>query len=441
MTAVVSLPLIEAIVRSSPDVIVVVDDGGRIAFVSERCRALLGFMPEELLGQPVEVLVPDGHRHHAEMRTAYQANPAAKQMGRRPVLTARHKSGAPIPVEIALSPLPSVPGYGPLVQAVIRDAMPHWLVQREKLLQSVAMDAAANGIVITDARGVIEWVNPAVTRITGYSSGEMVGQHTRLLKSGEHDDDFYKELWQTVCDGRTWFGEIANRHKNGTVYYEEQHIAPVRGEGGSITHFIAIKQDVTARRTAEAKLSAANEQLQARLREVEALQRQLREQAIRDPLTHLFNRRYLSETLRREVTRALRDHLSLSVIAIDLDHFKAINDGEGHAAGDAVLQVMGQLLTRATRESDLACRLGGDEFLVVLPGSTQEVARKRAEILRATFFESQAERSGSSRPETPSLSIGVTELRPDDTVDSLLSRGDNALYEAKRTGRNRVVTI
>ena len=424
--------LLRAILRSSEAVIVVSDESGRIVFVNERSESLLGYRPEELVGKGVELLVPGNRERHREMRAHYLQNPVPRPMGRRPILIARHKSGTTVRVEISLSPLPPVRGYGRLVQASIKDAAPRWQIQQEWLLKTLAMDSAANGIVITDTRGVIESVNPAVARMTGYSSEELIGRHTRLLKSGMHDDGFYKRLWNTILDGRTWFGEITNRRKDGTIYYEEQHITPVLDDDGTIAHFIAVKQDVTARRTAEMKLQEANLELARRLSEVESLQEQLRDQAIRDPLTGVFNRRYLDETLKREVIRAARDDMDLSVILMDVDDFKRINDTAGHAAGDALLQDLVRVLAASARGGDFVCRLGGDEFVLVMLGAGLAVARQRADDLRKNFAESRWKCS---------LSLGVTELEPGDSVDTLLGRADEALYRAKNEGRNRVAEV
>jgi len=243
----------EAIVLTSPDTIVIVDEKGQIIFVSGHCKDLFGYEAKELLGKNIEVLVPAQYSSHAALRSQYQQEPTARAMGGQLLITAQHKSGAQIPVDVSLSPLLPVTGYGPLVQAIVRDALPRWTTTQDLLVQSVAMNAAANGIVIADVDGIIQWVNPAVTQMTGYSHDELIGHHTRIFKSGEHGVSFYQNLWQTIMAGETWFGEITNRRKDGTIYYEEQHITPVRNEQGEIVRLIAIKQDVTARRQAEVK--------------------------------------------------------------------------------------------------------------------------------------------------------------------------------------------
>lgn len=136
-------------------------------------------------------------------------------------------------------------------------------------LQLAALEAAANGIIITDPSGIIQWVNPAFTRLTGYYIKEAIGESTRILRSGKQDPSYYEELWNTINSGKIWFGELINRRKNGSHYIEEQTITPVCNEHGKITHFIAIKQDITARKTAENELKLALSKLEVQYLEVE----------------------------------------------------------------------------------------------------------------------------------------------------------------------------
>lgn len=117
--------------------------------------------------------------------------------------------------------------------------------QHLQLLLGSALNATVEGVVITDTRGVIKWVNPACTELTGYTFDEIVGKHTRILKSGKQDAEFYTELWQTICAGKVWYGELWNRRKDGSLYLAEQSITPVVGEDGEIVHYIAVKRDIT----------------------------------------------------------------------------------------------------------------------------------------------------------------------------------------------------
>lgn len=134
-------------------------------------------------------------------------------------------------------------------------------IERQLRIQTAAMEAAANGIIITDPNGVILWTNPAVTQISGYSEGDLIGQHTRLFKSGRHEPEFYRELWQSILAGDMWHGETTNRRKDGNLYIEEETITPVRNEEGELTHFIAIKQDVTERKLIYSQLEDSNREL------------------------------------------------------------------------------------------------------------------------------------------------------------------------------------
>jgi diguanylate cyclase (GGDEF)-like protein len=188
----------------------------------------------------------------------------------------------------------------------------------------------------------------------------------------------------------------------------------------------------------EAEVRQANEQLRLQLTEIETLQAQLREQAIRDPLTGLFNRRYLIETLDREIAQAVRAATPLSIMMIDLDHFKKINDTYGHKAGDLMLQTLGTLLAAKTRDGDIACRYGGEEFVIVLPGASLTIARQRAEHLRTTFQELRVTYNQQILRATLSAGVASFPLNGADG-EAVLQDADKALYIAKSTGRNRVI--
>jgi len=169
------------------------------------------------------------------------------------------------------------------------------------------------------------------------------------------------------------------------------------------------------------------------------LEEELRTQALRDALTGLFNRRYLDDALARELERCRRQGITLTVAMLDLDHFKRVNDTFGHEAGDAVLRALGQLLTQWSRSSDLACRYGGEEFTLILQGSTPDDLSARLQDLLLRVAQMQIEHEGRILP-LITVSIGVAQATPEVTnATELLSRADGALYQAKQQGRNRVV--
>lgn len=198
-----------------------------------------------------------------------------------------------------------------------------------------------------------------------------------------------------------------------------------------------LRKEIVERQSALDKLREANLKLQTQLDEIHQLQERLKEQAIRDPLTGLHNRRYLDETLPRELARAKREGYPLSVVMIDLDRFKQINDNYGHPAGDEVITTLAQLLKTATRTSDVACRYGGEEFLVALPRMELEGAMVRANEWRTALADTFIRHGQFELKVT--LSAGVATFpEHGSTVDALLELADHALYQSKHEGRNRV---
>lgn len=194
-------------------------------------------------------------------------------------------------------------------------------------------------------------------------------------------------------------------------------------------------------RTLEAQkeeIQALNRDLKAASRELEALKDAFKEQAIRDPLTGLFNRRYLEESLDRELHRAKREEARLGVIMVDVDHFKRFNDTYGHEAGNQALASLGSLLAGLIRAEDIACRFGGEEFVLVLPGAPREAILRRAEAIRQAVHGAHS-MQGAAGPGTITVSLGVA-LFPENgaTRGALLAAADRALYRAKNDGRNRV---
>jgi diguanylate cyclase (GGDEF)-like protein len=243
-----------------------------------------------------------------------------------------------------------------------------------------------------------------------------------------------------MVDGLLDSFQIENRflNKDGSTFWGTASAKAIRREDGSLENVILIISDITLLKTAEAELILANQLLVTQLEEIAILRDRLREQAIRDPLTNLYNRRFMEETLTLEIHRARRANSTVSLVMMDIDHFKSVNDQFGHRAGDFVLESLGQMLLANTRKSDVACRYGGEEFLIVLPGSSLEDAARRAEQFRINFEAIRI--SGKDRSTNATMSIGVA-CFPDHGEDSeqVLNRADEALYQAKAAGRNCVV--
>lgn len=290
-----------ALLEQIPDGLLLVDDDGRIRFANRRAEHIFGYPRGSLVGAHVDTLLPDDVRdQHRAHRTNYLGAPESRPMGQFRDLRARKRDGSEVFVQISLGRVGKRDDHATL--AVVRDVgvRPN-AVEREHIFD-VAIAAAANGIAITDAAGNFVYVNPAFTKLTGYLPEEVIGKSTRLLKSGRHDEGFYKHLWVTVSRGDVWTGETVNRRKDGSLYVEEQTIAPVRGADGKITHYVAIKQDVTARRSAE-----------------EALRRRVRELGVLHQIAQIAIETTSVEIMVGRFATLMRDHLDL--LSVDLEVF------------------------------------------------------------------------------------------------------------------------
>ncbi len=189
---------------------------------------------------------------------------------------------------------------------------------------------------------------------------------------------------------------------------------------------------------AQERLRVVNEELQKQLEEITKLEQQVREQAIRDALTGLYNRHHLLNVMETEFSRAERKGHSIAFMLIDLDHFKKVNDSYGHQAGDTTLQAATQIIGKSIRRSDIAFRYGGEEFLVILPEITLNNARQRAEQLRQAIDELEILFKGETIHISASIGMAIYPQHGS-TGDEMLSRVDHALYQAKKAGRNKVI--
>lgn len=285
-------------------------------------------------------------------------------------------------------------------------------MQLRRLSQIV--ERSANVIVVTDLEGRIEYVNPAFVETTGYGIDEVLGKNPRLLQSGKTSDSVYLEMWSQLTRGDSWQGEFINKRKDGTEYIESVHISPMRQVGDKVTHYLSIKEDITERRNTE---------------------EQVKYLVNYDSLTGLPNRAQLSNHLNYALSLTKRSSGSLVLMFLDLDRFKDINDTLGHSVGDAVLIEVASRLCGAVREEDAVSRLGGDEFILMLPGTDAAGAAKVAEKILIVIAE-------PFRVDQHDLivtaSIGIA-LYPNDggDLEALSKSADTAMYRAKHEGRDK----
>nr|WP_209262448.1 sensor domain-containing diguanylate cyclase [Thiorhodococcus minor] len=433
--------LYRLLTESAGDVIWMIDLAtDRVEYISPSVERVRGFTPEEVKAQPMEAsLTPQSAVKVQRLIAESVARIRGGDMEACHVTTEIEqpcKDGRTIRSEVVTSFLLDEQGEPARILGITRDVSERKALEAELRTRLAAVEAAGDAIVITDTDGHVLYANPVFTAQTGYDLEVDGHMHTRQLKSGQHDDDFYDALWGTVLAGELWRGEIINRRKNGELYEEEMTISPVKNEDGEIQCFVAVKRDVSEKRAMERALKAANEQLQANLDRISRLQAELAEQAIRDPLTGLHNRRYLNETLPRELARAKHESYRLTAAMIDIDHFKQINDTWGHPAGDEVIRALAKLLQERFREGDILCRFGGEEFLLVMPHIAQQVGLSRVESMRREFADRSIQTSAGEIRATVSIGIASYPVEAQ-TPESLINQADAALYDAKHLGRNR----
>lgn len=261
----------------------------------------------------------------------------------------------------------------------------------------------------TSPNSIITSVSTAFAKSSGYSKEELVGQKINIIKDPKVPAEIYKELWQTIEKGGEWVSELKNRRKDGSEYWLEQNIIPIKNEHQAISSFMSIGIDITDKKEVE------------RLSEI-------------DKLTGIYNRRKLDTYMESETQRANRYLHPLSVMLIDIDHFKSINDTYGHTTGDTTLKALAGILMKNIRNSDIVGRYGGEEFLIICPETTNDEAFVLAEKIRKEV--SQYDFPSISQM---TISIGIGQYHKKDTINELLNRADSALYQAKDKGRNCVI--
>ncbi len=284
--------------------------------------------------------------------------------------------------------------------------------RRDLTLARQVIEASVEGVMIADADGRIEYVNAAFTRLTGYAPAEVRGHNPRFLQSGRHGPEFYAQMWADLKVRGHWRGEIWNRRKNGEVYAQWLSINAIRDDG--TVRYAAIFSDITERKRHE---------------------EEVRNLAYFDALTGLPNRRLLLDRLGIGIAAAHRHGTGLAVMFLDLDLFKRINDTLGHDAGDRVLEETARRLSACVGEGDTVSRMGGDEFVIVLPDLTDPADAAKLAGRAIAAIREPIDVDG--RPVFVTTSVGIA-VYPDDgtDADTLIKRADVAMYQAKQIGRN-----
>jgi len=462
-----------AILDNAIDAIITIDQAGRIESCNRAAGQIFGYGANELVGVNVTELMPEHHAmRHADYIEDYQRTGQAKIIGVGRELTGRRRDGSEFPIDLAVSEL-KLEGQH-LFVGMLRDITERkaneqhrsrlnaeltarveeldglseenaMLSELGSYLQVCVTKEEAYEVLLAHARALFSENSGALYRLAEGASADCVlswGDERAVLAEPVQNQDCWALRRGELHESRTGRATLRCRHH---IEFDSgcQICVPVMTQNGPIgllTLHIPKANDSTDLDSNAARnrsiLSGIADRLGTTLSGIE-LRTRLHEDSIRDPLTRLYNRRFLDDSLRRELLRARRAETPLSVIMLDLDNFKRINDEYGHDVGDQVLMLLARQLSQVVREEDIVYRYGGEEFVIVLPGANVEVAKQRALDARRVTREMRIETDNG--PLHVTLSAGVSTY-PDhgNSEEELIIQADKALYVAKQSGRNRV---
>lgn len=399
------------ITEQVPDALITTDADGRITTWNQGAERLFGLYAAQAKGKELISLLPD--EEHPFFRD--QVLPAVAEHGRQQAeIQVRRHAGEIRRIDLSLSRFDTGHELASGLICYARDITERKKNEEQMRLSAKFLEETGEAVVITDADAKIVEINRAFERITGFSRQELLGKNPRILKSGRHDREFYQRMWHALLTTGHWEGEIWSRRRNSEVYPKWLSISAVSDEWGRTTHYVGISTDLTAIKQSQEKLENLTHY---------------------DQLTGLPNRLLLYDRLGQAIDRARQRQQQVALLLFDLDRFKEVNDTLGHSSGDAILAEVAKRLRSLAAETDTACRLGGDEFCLIMPevSKIDEVGQRAQKILTA-FIDSFTV-DGHELYLTPS--IGIT-LFPEDaaTVETLLKNADTAMYHAKEGGGN-----
>lgn len=408
--------LLESVLEQSYNAILITDadlspDGQRIVYVNQAFCRMTGYSREEIIGKTPRILQgPLTNREViADLRDCLRTG--------RPFSGSAinyRKDGSTYGVEWNISPIRNqVTGELTHFVSVQQDVSILIESQGTCELLSQVLDTTEDGIMITNEKGMIEYVNRGFQEITGYSVTEVVGKTPKVLESGKHPPEFYEQMWQELESEQHFRATFINRAKSGELIYCDSTVSAVISSDGRVRKYFMSFKDLTERVEKEHHLWAL---------------------ASSDSLTGLMNRRAGERFLEKIYLSTHDKGLSFCLLMLDIDHFKKINDTYGHSVGDLALKAAADLIRASVRVTDGIIRWGGEEFLVILPHCKLAVGMRQAERIRSRI---ENHRAQDHPPMT--VSIGVTESDPAVPLEMLIEQADRALYRAKKLGRNRVM--
>ncbi|MDO8989780.1 MAG: EAL domain-containing protein [Sideroxyarcus sp.] len=406
-----------SLAENFPDNVIRYDLQCRASYYNPRMVLTLGIAPEAILGlTPVELgaggLASDTE-YERHVRLALESGETSDME-----LTFQQPGGEVVTHLIRFSAERDTQGNVSGALAIGRD-----ITELKKVEINLRIAAAAfesqEGMVVTDAEGVILRINSAFTRITGYAADEVVGKKPNILKSGRQDQKFYAAMWESINTSGFWEGEIWNKRKNENIYPEHLTISAVKNLSGVVSNYVGTLTDITmSKKSAE---------------EIQHL-------AFYDALTGLPNRRLLQDRMNQALSSSLRTDRLGSILFIDLDNFKSINDTLGHDIGDLLLQQASQRIHSCLREGDTVSRQGGDEFIVMLndlSGHELEAANQTELVGEKILASLRLPYRLSGRNYHVTSSIGAALFGSQNrSIEEIMRQADIAMYQAKKDGRN-----
>jgi diguanylate cyclase (GGDEF)-like protein/PAS domain S-box-containing protein len=405
---------LECTLNAIPDVLFDIDIEGRYIGYHTKMESLLVKPAKELVGKKITEVLPQKAAEIC-MSAIYEASVKGMSFGQQievPIGDVLHW------FELSVAKREDSSDESPHFIMISRDITDRKLASKQLSIAAIAFESQ-EGIFITDPDQVIIKVNQSFCLITGYSAEDVLGKSASILKSERHDSDFYTSMWASIHQTGSWVGEIWNCRKNGELFPCQLTISAVKDTKNEVTNYVATMIDITLSKAASDEIKTL---------------------AFYDPLTHLPNRRMLTERLSQVLATCSRNDNMGAILFLDIDHFKNINDSLGHDIGDVFLQNVAERLTKCMRIGDTVSRLGGDEYVVLIEGLSSEALTAASEVemcaIKVLHTLSQVYDLGGHQFHS-SASIGITLFdKNNPSIDDLLKQADIAMYEAKSSGRN-----
>jgi len=408
-------------IEAISDAIFLKDEAGRWIFTNQAAKNLFKFDDDSWQGKTDEELSVDYPQMQALHVQCFNDDDHSRVCKLLLLAESSAKSAADFhEYEVHKIPTYNTHGEPSGLMVIGRNITEKKRAERSLRVADAAIESL-EAIVISDANNRIIYINSAYSKLTGYSKEDSIGKKTDIVKSGCHDQAFYRQMWRELGRNKFWQGEIWDKRKNGDIYPKWLTIHAVAGPDGVIHNYVGAFTDLSEHKEAK-----------------DAIYRL----AFYDPLTALPNRRLLNDRMQLALSNSNRSLYYGAVLMIDLDHFKFINDTMGHAVGDLLLIELAQCLKNCIREGDTVARLGGDEFVVMLEILSKDArqAALHAEMLARKILKSVSEPFLINGKELHcTLSIGVSMFSmPSTSSEEMLKRADVAMYQAKSAGRNGV---